>query len=109
MKAEKKISSEDYILAILSPQERLEAAFDVAREAFKATTLKAADVRAAVEKVRKRVYAQRQKKDPSLEARLARLAARGTVTLPTQKPLKRVRLVNVAGSPISKVLVEDRR
>ena len=48
-------------------------------------------------------------KAASLEARLARLAARGAVTLPTQKPLKRVRLVNVAGSPISKVLVADRR
>jgi len=48
-------------------------------------------------------------KAASLEARLARLAARGTVTLPTQKPLKRVRLVNVSGSPISKVIVEDRK
>ena len=45
----------------------------------------------------------------SLEARLARLAARGSVTLPTQKPLKRVRLVKVSGKPISKVIVEDRR
>jgi prevent-host-death family protein len=45
----------------------------------------------------------------SLEAKLARLAAQGTVTLPTQKPLKRVRLVNVSGKPISKVIVGDRR
>ena len=45
----------------------------------------------------------------SLEARLARLAAQGAVTLPTQKPLKRVRLVNVSGKPISKVLLENRR
>lgn len=48
-------------------------------------------------------------KAASLEAKLARLAARGTVTLPTQKPLKRVRLVSVSGKPISKVIVEDRR
>ena len=48
-------------------------------------------------------------KAASLEARLARLAARGTVTLPTQKPLKRVRTVKVSGKPISKVIVEDRR
>lgn len=48
-------------------------------------------------------------KAASLEARLARLATRGTVTLPTQKPLKRVRLVKVSGKPISKVIVEDRR
>jgi hypothetical protein len=62
MKAAKKISPEDYILAALSPQERLEAAFDVAREAFRGTRLKPADVRAAVQKVRKKVYAERQKK-----------------------------------------------
>jgi prevent-host-death family protein len=48
-------------------------------------------------------------KAASLEARLARLAARGTVTLPTQKPLKRVRLVKVSGKPISKAIVDDRR
>jgi antitoxin (DNA-binding transcriptional repressor) of toxin-antitoxin stability system len=45
----------------------------------------------------------------SLEARLARLAAQGYVTLPTQKPLKRVRLVRVSGKPISKAILEDRR
>jgi prevent-host-death family protein len=45
----------------------------------------------------------------SLEARLARLAAQGLVTLPTRKPLKRVRLVKVSGKPISKTIVEDRR
>lgn len=64
MKAAKKVSPENYILAVLSPQERLEAAFNVAREAFKDTALKPADVRAAVEKVRKRVYAEKQKKAP---------------------------------------------
>ena len=45
----------------------------------------------------------------SLEARLARIAAQGYVTLPTQKPLKRVRLVRVLGKPISKAILEDRR
>ena len=45
----------------------------------------------------------------SLEARLARLGAQGFVALPTQKPLKRVRLVPVSGKPISKAIVEDRR
>lgn len=45
----------------------------------------------------------------SLEARLASLAAQGLVALPTQKPLKRVRLVRVSGKPISKAIVEDRR
>lgn len=45
----------------------------------------------------------------SLEARLARLAAQGFVTLPTCKPLKRVRSAKVSGSPISKTILEDRR
>ena len=48
-------------------------------------------------------------KASSLEPKLARLAAQGAVTLPTQKPLKRVRLVRVSGKPISKAIVEDRR
>ena len=65
MKAAKKVSPEDYILAVLSPHERFEAAFNVAREAFKDTALKAADIRAAVEKVRKKAYAERQKKAAS--------------------------------------------
>jgi hypothetical protein len=65
MKAAKKIAPEDYILAVLSPEERLDAAFNVAREAFKDTTLKPADVRAAIQKVRKKVYAERQKKASS--------------------------------------------
>ncbi|MFQ5745516.1 MAG: type II toxin-antitoxin system Phd/YefM family antitoxin [Acidobacteriota bacterium] len=45
----------------------------------------------------------------SLEARLASLAAQGLVTLPTSKPLKRVRLAKVSGPPTSKVILEDRR
>ena len=45
----------------------------------------------------------------SLEARLAKLAAQGFVTLPTQKPLKRVRLAKVSGLPVSKTILEDRR
>ncbi len=45
----------------------------------------------------------------SLDARLARLAAQRLVTLPTRAPLKRVRLVKVAGAPISKTILRDRR
>jgi prevent-host-death family protein len=48
-------------------------------------------------------------KTASLEAKLARVAARGAVALPTQKPLKRVRLVRVSGKPISREIVEQRR
>ncbi|MBI1999642.1 MAG: type II toxin-antitoxin system prevent-host-death family antitoxin [candidate division NC10 bacterium] len=45
----------------------------------------------------------------SLDARLAKLAAQGFVTLPTRKPLKNVRTVKVSGSPISRTILEDRR
>ena len=44
----------------------------------------------------------------SLEARLARLADQGFLTLPTHKPLKRVRLAKVSGPPISKTILQDR-
>ncbi len=65
MKAAKKVAPEDYILAVLSPEERLEAAFNMAREAFKNTFLKLADIEAAVQKVRKKAYAAKQKKGSS--------------------------------------------
>jgi len=45
----------------------------------------------------------------SLEAKLAKLAADGLVSLPTRKPLKKVRRVKVSGVPISKTVIEDRR
>ncbi len=45
----------------------------------------------------------------SLEARLAKMAAQGLVTLPTRKPLKKVRLAKISGSPISQAIRQDRR
>lgn len=45
----------------------------------------------------------------TLEARLARLAAEGYLTLPTRKRLRRIRRVKVGGTPISKMILEDRR
>ena len=45
----------------------------------------------------------------SREAMLAALAAQGAVVLPIRKLLKRVRMVKVAGKPISKTIAEDRR
>ena len=58
----RQISPEEYILAVLSPEERLEAAFRIAREAFKDTSLTLADVETAVRKVRKRAYVAKQEK-----------------------------------------------
>ena len=45
----------------------------------------------------------------SLEAKLARLAAQGVLSLPARRPLRRVRLVKVSSKPISKTIVEYRR
>ena len=45
----------------------------------------------------------------SLEAKLAILAARGLISLPTKKPLRKVRLVKVSGVPVSKAILADRR
>ena len=45
----------------------------------------------------------------SLEARPASLATEGFVTLPTQKPLKKLRLIKISGPAISKAILEDRR
>ncbi|HHT9119834.1 MAG TPA: hypothetical protein ACFYD3_04725 [Candidatus Hypogeohydataceae bacterium YC41] len=51
-----KVRPENYILSVLTPEERLEAALKIAKEAFKKTTLSLKDVERAVEKVRRRVY-----------------------------------------------------
>jgi len=45
----------------------------------------------------------------SLKGKLAGLAARGAVILPTQKPLRRVRLVKASGKPMSKAILDERR
>jgi hypothetical protein len=63
MKPSKKISPDEYILSVLSPRERLDAALSLAREAFKRRVLKPVDVQEAVKKVRKKAYAERQKKN----------------------------------------------
>ena len=49
------------------------------------------------------------KRATSLEARLATLAAQGRLTLPTRKPLKRIRTVKITGPPIAQTVIEDRR
>lgn len=55
-----KIRPDEYILAALSPEERLDAALRVAREAFKGTDLTVADVEAAVRKVRRKRHGARR-------------------------------------------------
>lgn len=45
----------------------------------------------------------------SREARLAKLAAQGVITLPTEQPVKKIRLAKVTGTPMSQTILEDRR
>lgn len=52
--AVKKVNPEDFILSALSPEDRLNAAFDVAREAFKKSKLSMKDIDNAVKSVRRK-------------------------------------------------------
>jgi prevent-host-death family protein len=45
----------------------------------------------------------------TLDTRLARLATLGIVTLPTRRGFRRARPVRVAGSSVSRAILEDRR
>ncbi len=54
-----KLTPEEYMLAALSPEQRLEAAFRVAREAFRGRTLTVGDVEEAVRRVRRKRVAAR--------------------------------------------------
>jgi hypothetical protein len=52
MKTAAKISPDEFIVSVLSREERLNAALNVVRQAFKRTTLKVADVERAVRRIR---------------------------------------------------------
>jgi hypothetical protein len=54
--ARKLIDPEDYILSVLSPEDRLDAAFKIAREAFKGTKLTMKDIDNGVSLVRRKAY-----------------------------------------------------
>jgi len=56
----RKIPPEEYILSVLTPKERFEAAMRVARAAFRDTTLTMEDIEAAVRKVRRKHHAARR-------------------------------------------------
>ncbi len=56
----KKINPEDYILSALSPEDRLDAALKVAREAFKNTKLTMKDIDNAVKTVRRKAYGKKK-------------------------------------------------
>lgn len=56
----RKIDPENYILSVLSPEDRLDAAFRIAREAFKKRRLTVSDVEKAVKTVRRKAYAAKK-------------------------------------------------
>ena len=56
----KTIVPENYILAVLSPEERLDAAFSVAKQAFKKSKLTMKDIETAVKAIRSK-HAQQKK------------------------------------------------
>ena len=60
--AARRVRPDEYILAVLSPQERLDAALRMAREAFKDATLTVGEVKAAVRRVRRRGYGSTARK-----------------------------------------------
>lgn len=55
-----KINPEDYVLSALSPEDRLDAAFKVAKEAFKKTTLTMKDIDNAVKSIRRKTYEEKK-------------------------------------------------
>jgi hypothetical protein len=54
--AAKTIKPEDYILSVLSPKDRLDAAFAIARQAFKNSPLTLEDVENAVKSFRRKAH-----------------------------------------------------
>jgi hypothetical protein len=56
----KKIDPENYILSVLSPEDRLDAAFRIAGEAFNTKRLTMDGIEKAVEKVRRKAYAAKK-------------------------------------------------
>ena len=60
MKIAKKISPENFILSVLSPEDRLDAAFTVARQAFNKTELTMKDIDKAVKSIRRKAYEKKR-------------------------------------------------
>ncbi len=58
--AAKILNPEDYILSVLSPEDRLDAAFRIAREAFKERKLTLRDIDNAVKLVRRKAYGKKR-------------------------------------------------
>jgi hypothetical protein len=55
-----KINPEDYILSVLSPEDRLDASFKIAKEAFKKTKLTMKDIENSVKSIRRKIYEEKR-------------------------------------------------
>ena len=55
-----KINPEDYILSVLSSEDRLDAAFKIAKEAFKKTRLTVKDIEQSVQLMRRKIYGKKK-------------------------------------------------
>ena len=55
-----KINPEDYILSVLSPEDRLDAAFKIAKEAFKKRRLTVKDIEESVQLIRRKIYGKKK-------------------------------------------------
>jgi hypothetical protein len=51
-----KIKPDEFILSVLSPEERLDAAFEIAKEAFKKSDLTLEDIENAITILRRKNY-----------------------------------------------------
>lgn len=56
MKARKEVSPSEFILSVLSPEERLEVSLKIVQEAFKDTNLELKDIEEAVQRIRRKIY-----------------------------------------------------
>ena len=56
----KRVNPEDYILSVLTPEERLDASFQVAKEVFKKSSLTVKDINSAVKTIRKKAYEKKK-------------------------------------------------
>ncbi len=56
----KRVNPEDYILSVLTPEDRLDAALKIAKEAFKKTKPTMKDIENAVKIVRRKAYGKKK-------------------------------------------------
>ncbi len=61
METVRRIEPSEYILSVLSPQERLEVTLKIAQETFKGSPLRLEDIEAAAKRVRRKIYGTKKK------------------------------------------------